>query len=351
MKKQQEKQQEKDITAIREDGFGHQFKNTRDKNNLSIEDVSRELHLDKKMIQALENEDYAQLPAAAFVCGYIRNYARFLNIQAEPLIEYYKNNSGATTLEPKLKITKGGSTPRQPVFFSALSAIVGPLLILLVLVAGGWQAWLYISQHYLNADEATTESLVLDGMPGAETAGVDDINNTEVLLLPERVEPETSASQLAADTLTENAPIADLASIELPPESARLRDAEDALSAEKTVLIRPDDSQPAQQLEEPPLERESSDAAVSPAEEVAVIPENQLLLEFSGDSWVSIKDADDNTLAIGLKKSSKVMRLNGKVPYQVFLGDATVVKISFNGKAFDHTKYINNKKIARFKVK
>ena len=82
-----------------------------------------------------------------------------------------------------------------------------------------------------------------------------------------------------------------------------------------------------------------------------LVVENQMVLEFTGNSWVSIKDANNKILATGLKKSSKILRLDGKTPYKVFLGDARVVKISINGEIFDHSSYINEKNVARFNVK
>ena len=85
LEQQSDQQELKDIIASKEDGFGFIFKQARIEKKLSIDDITRGLHLDKKIIVALENEDYAQLPAPAFVCGYIRNYAKFLRIQSEPL--------------------------------------------------------------------------------------------------------------------------------------------------------------------------------------------------------------------------------------------------------------------------
>ena len=106
MEQQSEQQELKDIIASREDGFGFLFKQARNEKKLGIEDVARELRLDKKIILALESEDHTQLPASAFVFGYIRNYAKFLNIQPEPLIEYYKKERNEDSLEPQLKIRK-----------------------------------------------------------------------------------------------------------------------------------------------------------------------------------------------------------------------------------------------------
>ena len=351
MEKQSEQQELKDIIATREDGFGHQFKTARDEKNLSIEDVSRELHLDKKIILALESEDHTQLPAAAFVCGYIRNYAKLLKIQAEPLIEYYKNERNGDTLEPALKIIKEKHASGNPMFSAAFSALVVPvitLLIILALAAGGWQVWLYVSNNGLLNSSESVES---------ETVAVDDVkdvpddNGAGMLLLPELNEPYNPPEE----ELLEQSNSALESS--LPAEGSQSAEGSlPTIGSQPTVGSEPvEGSLPAEgsQPAEGSIPADSLSAERSTQADIDSQPvvNNQLIVEFSGDSWVSIKDANNKILATGLKNSSKVLRLSGQIPYKVFLGDARVVKISLNGKVFDHSKYINEKNIARFNVK
>ena len=78
------------IVASKDESFGGILKLEREKKGLSIDDVCDDLHLDKKIIYALENHNLEDLPEPAFVCGYIRNYARFLKLQPEPIVEDFK---------------------------------------------------------------------------------------------------------------------------------------------------------------------------------------------------------------------------------------------------------------------
>ena len=122
LEKQTEQQELKDIIATRADGFGYHFKTARDEKNLTVDDVARALHLDKKIVLALESEDHTQLPVAAFVCGYIRNYCKFLNIEPEPLIEYYKSECHDEGLDPGLKVIKEKQTSGYSIIATTLSA-------------------------------------------------------------------------------------------------------------------------------------------------------------------------------------------------------------------------------------
>jgi cytoskeleton protein RodZ len=77
-------------------GCGRQLRRTREKLGLSIEDVSAELRLSGFQIQALEEDDWSQLPGETYARGYLRSYARLLGLDADQLL------SGASTQEIEL---------------------------------------------------------------------------------------------------------------------------------------------------------------------------------------------------------------------------------------------------------
>lgn len=52
----------------------------------SLEDVSRLLKLSVAQVKALEADDHTQFSGAVFVRGFIRNYARLLHVDIEPLL-------------------------------------------------------------------------------------------------------------------------------------------------------------------------------------------------------------------------------------------------------------------------
>ncbi len=367
MENQPDQQDLKDIIASREDGFGVLFKQARSEKNLSIDDVSRELRLDKKIIAALEIEDYTQLPAPAFVYGYIRNYAKFLKIQPEPLIEYYKKVGNDNSLEPKLNVRKRQRTRSS----SIISSLIIPLFwlfVLAALAAGGWKLWLYISKNYPIFDVQQQESI----LPAADNYMNNDESDT--LLLPEpdasydmpasEEVPEQQSNSAGDKTLTDTSlPAGNTMQAEgslpdegsLPAEGSLLSAEGSLLPAEGSAQAEnPIDVNQTVSAESPAVNDAAEAVAVSAASEESVSSDfkaNQLVLEFSGSSWISIKDSDNKILSSDLIKSGRVLRLDGKLPYKVFLGDARMVTISINGNVFDHSSYINEKNVARFKVK
>ena len=60
------------------------------------------------------------------------------------------------------------------------------------------------------------------------------------------------------------------------------------------------------------------------------IPEHVLKLDFSGDCWVEVKDAEGKTLLSALKRLGDKVELDGIAPFNVLLGYAPVVTVSYN---------------------
>jgi cytoskeleton protein RodZ len=68
-------------------GVGSALSAARQRQGLSVADVARQLKLGVRQIEALEADDYKNLPRITFVRGFIRNYAKLLQIDAEPLLK------------------------------------------------------------------------------------------------------------------------------------------------------------------------------------------------------------------------------------------------------------------------
>lgn len=70
------------------EGAGAMLRRERESQGLSVFDVARALRLSEKQITALENDDYARLPGRTFVRGFIRNYARLVQLDPELLMAH-----------------------------------------------------------------------------------------------------------------------------------------------------------------------------------------------------------------------------------------------------------------------
>ncbi len=337
------------------EGFGQRLKAAREVKKLSIADISARLHLDEDVIQALEDYDYEALPEPMFVCGYIRNYSKLLNIPPEPLVAFYKNEIEGNLI-PTLDVKNESRNARSYSLGKFLP------LIFLFTIAGfifaGWLWWQSNSDEisettgsWFNFNKTSPEKSAQGGtelnVDSADPSQLQLPEYTEEPLLPQINDSDTSntliekeASVVEAEQLQQAQPLAEPAAADNQTQTR--------VSIAETLPATP----------EPAISRDSlsgntvvTASATTPATAQNAAADNKLVLDFSSDSWIRIRDADGKILAKDLKKKGTQLQLEGKRPYYVFLGDATGVTVRINNTIFDHSSYINDKKIARFVVK
>lgn len=71
--------------------FGDKFRKEREKKELSLDDVSRVTKIGTRMLKAIEDEHFDQLPGGVFNRGFIRAYAKHLGLDSEDAINDYQN--------------------------------------------------------------------------------------------------------------------------------------------------------------------------------------------------------------------------------------------------------------------
>ena len=70
---------------------GQRLAKIREEQGLTVADVAAKLRLAPRQIAALEAGDFARLPGHATVRGFVKNYARLLQIDQEPLLAEYES--------------------------------------------------------------------------------------------------------------------------------------------------------------------------------------------------------------------------------------------------------------------
>ncbi|WP_133151422.1 RodZ domain-containing protein, partial [Vibrio lentus] len=82
------------------------------------------------------------------------------------------------------------------------------------------------------------------------------------------------------------------------------------------------------------------------AESEIVTPEpvaNELVMQFSADCWIQVKDAAGKTLSTGIKKAGQTLNLSGTAPYKVILGAPEGVSMTFASEPVDLSGYTSGK--------
>ena len=74
---------------------GTTLMNMRRERGKTLSDMEHSTKIMGRMLSALENERWDELPASVYVKGYIQNYASALNVDAKPLLEEYAKDIAA----------------------------------------------------------------------------------------------------------------------------------------------------------------------------------------------------------------------------------------------------------------
>lgn len=69
--------------------FGNKFRKARESKELSLDDVSNVIKITPRMLRAIEEENFDQLPGGVFNKGFIRSYAKQLGLDPEEAVNEY----------------------------------------------------------------------------------------------------------------------------------------------------------------------------------------------------------------------------------------------------------------------
>lgn len=70
-------------------GPGSRLRDAREAKQLTVEDIARKLFLTTAMVTQIEADDYRSTPALTFMKGYLRSYARSVNVDEEVVIKEF----------------------------------------------------------------------------------------------------------------------------------------------------------------------------------------------------------------------------------------------------------------------
>ena len=65
------------------------MRDARGKRNVSLLEAADALHIKPGFLQALEDEDYNALPGPAYITGFLRNYATYLGLHPDDVVQEY----------------------------------------------------------------------------------------------------------------------------------------------------------------------------------------------------------------------------------------------------------------------
>jgi cytoskeletal protein RodZ len=120
--------------------FGERLKRERELREVSLEEITAATRIAPRFLEALENENWDQLPGGVFNRGFVRSVARYLGLNEEALIGEYDLAHGAPVNPPTQRHEDRIPAPSK---WLTAAVFLGILVLLAALVGGGFYAWRY----------------------------------------------------------------------------------------------------------------------------------------------------------------------------------------------------------------
>ena len=279
----------------------------RESRQLSLDDVALTLKLGARQVEALENGDWHALPGQTFIRGFVRNYARLLQIDPAPLMdrldETLEKPVDSLHVPPSRPTTMPSSHPRRDrtVVAAGLALVVAALLAYAFL-AGDIGALRERAQGLLDS-VARKEAPATEALPSATAPA------------SEPAFPPGSTPQQVMNPQAQ--PPADLAPAPLNSPAAVASTATTAAPAVATQ------------------------AAAAPSAPPVVSAQTALRFVFSGESWVEVRDRDDKVVFSQRNVAGSEQGVGGQGPFSLVIGNAGAVRLFWRGQAIDlapHTR-------------
>lgn len=260
-------------------GVGAALAQAREAQGLALADVALQLKYLPRQLEALEQERFQSLPGATIARGMVRNYARLLKLDPEPLLERLAER--LRTPDPEQLVARF----RQPVPFSD---------------SGRRSTLLYLAL-----------SAVVLALVGAVAY---EWRHPSAALRMAAVAPKTDAPVVPA---REPAPVIP-AAVEAPEPAA---------------------VPAAMQAEPQAVQKSSAEAAAS---QVALnAPGTQrIVLRCEQESWIEVRDGADRLLISSLNAAGTERVVEGRPPFTLVIGNAQHVRVSYNDRPVDLAPHI-----------
>ena len=134
--------------------IGQILADARKEQNLTITQVASKIHIRQRYLIDLEEGHLADLPGRVYILGFIRTYARLLNLDGEELVRRVSKSPHIPDYE-KSQISKPMRPEEEPSYY----ALAGSVMLILCVSVGG----------YLFLRPSSTTVTPLAGIMGVES--------------------------------------------------------------------------------------------------------------------------------------------------------------------------------------
>ena len=323
-----------DDSSYQRSRCGGALRQARETQGLSVQEVASKLRLGLKQIDAIEADQFEKLPEPTIVRGFIRNYAKLLKMNPEPLLDAYtvivpsKMQYEMTVKPTSNMLVTSSDKPKSSNYIWAG---------LLALLALG--AWLFY-QNYIAKPNLTKPSTSI------ESASKEALELPEVALpAAERAPAETTTLMPSTELTLPDAAADSAAPVEsqaVPAGTATLAVTMPATATPNTAVVS------ALPITAAPI---TAVPTTAPATTLAPAPKGLVKLEFiaTQETWVNVIDAEGKTVYDKIIFAGSRETIEAMQPLNVVVGNAGATSLNVNGKSIELGPHARNN-VARIKL-
>jgi len=292
------------------------LKTQRESLKLSIREVSIELRLEEKIVRDIEDANFTSFKSYLFLKGYLLNYANLVGVNISlPGVENKTKNSNENGDADK--IVKSEKYKKKYLF------MIFPVILLILLI--------YKVQSNDYSISKTNYTDDLKSIPGLSLKNIKESRPpVEKKLLNENGEINAKEDD-SHNTVFSDVPI-DVLTKDLIDGEESAREDNDIPLKNKSVV------------------KSSNTIIIGVDPEIEAVGK-KLEIFYDGDSWTEIIDSYGNIVFFDLVKKGKTLEFNILAPFEILIGNATVVDIKYSNKSVS-IGYVNpDNNVGKIKIK
>ena len=322
---------------------GETLRKARESKNLAQAEVAQQLNLTLRALTQVEAGAFDKLPGHTFARGYIRAYAKLLELDQDRLVADFDAYTGTDSAGSSVHALGRIEEPTHLAQSLLRFVSVGLLLGLLAVSFFWWQ------EQSTRKDSDAAVSRALEHVEVESADGTTEIHpldepedqavadgQAQIVEPASEIEPElaaqTATTAPAADTATsasQPAPVAEPAAAVVAPVAEVPAAPVSAALPSVTPVVEAPVSAPA------PVQAAAGQALVN--------------IQFTANCWTQLTDANGKVLFSALKRAGESLELAGKPPLELRLGFARGAQVSYNGQTVDVAPYTSGE-TARMKL-
>ncbi|SPO53583.1 Cro/Cl family transcriptional regulator [Pseudomonas sp. JV551A1] len=336
---------------------GELLRQARENRDWSQAEVARKLNLTVSSLNHVETGAFDKLPGHTFARGYIRAYAKLMDLDQAALVDAFDRYTGT---HAKGSDVHSLGRIEEPVRLSH-NILRGVSLLLLVAVVGGGFVW-WQDQGSLRGKDLAKIALEHVEVESADgTTQIHPLDEPEDQAVSAGQQPESAplpleqgaAEQPAATepAPASPAPAATAAAVPAPAQQAPVSPVASApaVAPAPVAPVAPVAPAPAPTAAAPATPV-ATVAATEPAAPAAVPAGSaKVAIQFVADCWTQVTDGNGKVLFSAIKRKGDNLELTGKPPFSVRLGFARGAQVSYNGQAVDVAPFTSGE-TARLKL-